>query len=57
MVKKKKKKKLKSKQNSEIYDFCEFFLGFTPHLYQKNFLDKCIAERRLASKWCRQSGK
>lgn len=40
-----------------MLDFFEFFLGYTPHSYQKEFLINCLTKTRIAGKWCRQSGK
>jgi len=46
-----------NKTHSEIFDFCQFWLKFTPHFYQSQFLDTCIENNRVVSKWARQSGK
>ena len=43
--------------NSECVDFCNFWLDFKLYPYQERFLNYCINEKRVASKWARQSGK
>lgn len=50
-------KTFKLSVNSEIVDFCDFFLGFKPHPYQIKFLNQCMKSNRVASLWPRQAGK
>jgi len=46
------------KKDKELFfDFLDFFFKFKPYDYQKNFLLKCLNCKRIAGKWCRQSGK
>lgn len=37
--------------------FFDFYFNFSPHSYQKRFLEKCLTSNRIAGKWPRQSGK
>lgn len=42
---------------ADIIDFVECFFDFWPYDYQKEFLTKCVKEKRVAALWSRQSGK
>ncbi len=41
----------------EIIDFCDFWFGFRPYGYQREFLLSCATNLRVVGLWCRQSGK
>lgn len=45
------------KDKNYIVDFAEFWFGFTPYFYQKDFLNACLTRTRIAGKWSRQAGK
>lgn len=40
-----------------LIGFLDFFFKFKPYRYQQRFLKACLESKRVAGKWCRQSGK
>lgn len=47
----------KMKKEKEIILFCVNWFKFKPFKYQKDFLNECIINKRVAGLWPRQSGK
>ena len=46
------------KNNSSLLnDFVNFFYSINLHIYQLEFLMKCLTKKRIAGKWARQTGK
>jgi len=45
------------KDETLFFDFLEYFFKYKPRNYQKKFLLACLKNKRIAGKWCRQSGK
>ena len=41
----------------DIIDFLQCFFDFWPYDYQKEFLIRCVSEKRIAGLWSRQTGK
>jgi hypothetical protein len=46
-----------NKNFDDIMELFDFYFKFRPHDYQKKFFKACFNKKRLAGKWCRQSGK
>lgn len=42
---------------SPVIEFIIKYFGFVPHVYQTEFLENCVLNKRICAVWCRQSGK